>query len=89
MAAQTFRKKKQQQSRIFFAVIWEKEQERVIKNKRDEFCRKKNMKIQSGYETMRNASGQQGENKRQWKIEANMNTGDKILGNHIRGSLTF
>ena len=34
MAARTFRKKKQQQSRVFFAVIWEKEQERVIKNKR-------------------------------------------------------
>ena len=33
-------------------------------NKRDEFCRKKNMKIQSGCETMRNASDQQGENER-------------------------
>ena len=33
-------------------------------NKRDEFCRKKNMKIQSGCETMRNASGQQGKNER-------------------------
>ena len=99
MEARTFRKKKQQQSRVFFAVIWEKELEGVIKNKREEFCRKKNMKIQSGCETMRNASGQQGENKRQWKIKANMNMGDKILGKHIRqflhknnvqlGSLTF
>ena len=50
-----------------FTLAWitEKELEQVIENKRDEFCRKKNMKIQSGCETMRNASGQQGENERQ------------------------
>ena len=84
MAARTFRKKKQQQSRVFFDVIWEKKLERVIENKKNEFCRKKNMKIQSGCETMRNASGQQGEIERQWKIKDNMNTGDKILGKHIR-----
>ena len=84
MVARTFRKKKQQRSRVFFDVIWEKVLERVIENKRDEFCRKKNMKIQSGCETMRNASSQQGENERQWKIKANMNTRDKILGKHIR-----
>ena len=48
------------------------------------------MKIQSGSEIMRDASGQQGvagqqgENERQWKIKAKMNTGDKILGKHIR-----
>ena len=42
------------------------------------------MKIQSGCEAMRNASGQQGGNKRQRKIKVNMNTGDKILGKHIR-----
>ena len=30
----------------------------MIENKRDEFCKKKNMKIQSGCETMRNAIGQ-------------------------------
>ena len=65
MAAPIFRKKRQQQSRVFFAVIPEKELERVIKNKRDEFCRKKNMKIQSGCVAMRNAGGQQGVNKRQ------------------------
>ena len=82
MAARTLRKKKQQQSRVFFDVIWEKELERVIENKRDEFCRKKNMKIQSGCETMRNASGQQGENERQWKIKAK-NTGEKTLRKHI------
>ena len=74
MAARTFRKKKQQQRRVTFATLFlmftltwitEKELERVIENKRDEFCRKKNMKIQSGCETMRNASGQQSENVRQ------------------------
>ena len=30
------------------------------------------------------AAGQQGENELQRKIKANMNTGDKILGKHIR-----
>ena len=72
MAARTFRKKKQQ-SRVFFDVIFyvythvdNRERARaVIENKRDEFCRKKNMKIQSGCETMRNTSGKQGENERQ------------------------
>ena len=51
---------------FMFTLTWitEKELERVIENKRDEF-RKENMKIQSGGETMRNASGQQGENERQ------------------------
>ena len=45
-----------------FTLTWitEKELERVIENKRDEFCREENMKIQSGGERMRNASGQQG-----------------------------
>ena len=57
------------------------------------------MKIQSGGKKMRNASGQQGENERQKKIKVYMNTGNKILGQHIRqflrknnvylGSLTF
>ena len=48
------------------------------------------MKIQSGGEIMRDASGQQGaagqqvENEWQWKIKVKMNTGDKILGKHIR-----
>ena len=45
--------------------ITEKELERAIENKGDEFCRKKNMEIQSGGEKM---SGQQGENEGQWKI---------------------
>ena len=31
-------------------------------------------------EKMRNASGQQGENERRWKVTANMNAGNKILG---------
>ena len=50
-----------------FIPTWvkEKELERVIENKGDEFRRKKNMKIQSGGGKMRNASGQQSENERQ------------------------
>ena len=50
-----------------FKLTWitEKELERVIEIKGDEFCRKKNMEIQSGVEKMRNASDQQGENERQ------------------------
>ena len=45
-----------------FTLTWitEKERERVTENKGDEFRGKKNMKIQSGGETMRNASGQEG-----------------------------
>ena len=37
-----------------FTLTWitEKELERVIENKKDEFCRKKNMKIQSSGETI-------------------------------------
>ena len=42
------------------------------------------MEIQSNRAKMRNASGQQGENERQWKIKANMNTGNKILGKHMQ-----
>ena len=85
--------RKNNKSRVFFDVIFdvythvnnrETELERVTENKREEFCRKKHMKIQSGCETMRNASDQQGENERNGKIKANMNTGDKILGKHIR-----
>ena len=50
-----------------FTLTWttEKELERVIENKGDEFRRKKNMEIQSGGEKMRNAIGQQGESERQ------------------------
>ena len=68
MTARTFRKRNR-----------ERAIERVIESKGDEFRRKKNMEIQSGDEKMRNASGQQGENEGQWKIKANMNTGNKIL----------
>ena len=65
--------------------ITKKELEWVIENNRDEFSKKKNMKIQSGCETMRKAaSKEQGENEGQWKIKANMNTGDKILGQQIQ-----
>ena len=53
-----------------FTLAWitEKELNRVIENKGDEFRRKKNMDIQSGGEKMSNVasnSGQQGENERQ------------------------
>ena len=69
-----------------FTLMWitEKDLERVIENKGDEFRRKKNMEIQSGGEKMKNASGQQGKNERQWKIKESMNTGNKILGKHVR-----
>ena len=52
---------------LMLSLTWktEKRAERVNENKRDEFCRKKNMKIQSGCESIKNASGQQGENERQ------------------------
>ena len=45
-----------------FTLTWitEKELERVIENKGDEFRRKKNMEIQIGGEKMRNASDLQG-----------------------------
>ena len=73
MAARTFRKKNNNKVVSFrryffmFTLTWitEKELERVIENKRDEFRRKKNMEIQSGGEKIRNASDQQGENERQ------------------------
>ena len=68
MATQTFRKKKQQQSLVFFSIIFYvyiNVLERVIENKGGKFHRKKNMEIQSGGEKMRNASGQQGENEQQ------------------------
>ena len=67
MASRTFRKKKVvSTSALFFmfTLTWitEKELERVIENKEDEFLRQKNMEIQSGGEKMRKASGQQGKN---------------------------
>ena len=73
MAARTFRRKRNNKVASFsalffmFTLTWttEKELERVIENKGDEFRRKKTWKIQRGGEKMRNASGQQGENERQ------------------------
>ena len=67
---------------LMFALTWikEKELERAIENKGDEFRRKKNVKIQNRGEKMRNVSGQQGVNEGQWKMKANINTGNKILG---------
>ena len=66
MAAWTFRKKKQQQSRVFlalffmFTLMWitENELKQVIENKGDEQLTL--IEIQSGGEKMRNASSQQG-----------------------------
>ena len=55
--------------------ITEKELERVIKNKVNEFRGRKALKFHSDSEKMRNASGQQGENKQQWKsLKPNRNT---------------
>ena len=62
----------------------EEELGRVIENIGYEFRRKKNMEIQSRGEKMKNANGQQGENERQLKIKANVNTGNRILSRHIR-----
>ena len=61
MAARTFRKKNQQTKSCLIIIFFltEKELERVIENKGGELRRKKNMKIQSGGEKMRNASAQQ------------------------------
>ena len=70
-----YREKKQQQSRVFSTLflmssltwITEKELGRVNKSKGGEFRWKKDIKFHSSGEKMRNASGQQGENERQWK----------------------
>ena len=51
-------RKKQQQSRVFYGVIFYVYTN--ADNKGDEFRRNKNMEIQSGGEKMRHASGQQG-----------------------------
>ena len=58
-------RKKQQQSRVFYGVIFYVYTN--ADNKGDEFRRKKNMEIQSGGEKMRNARDQQGENERSEK----------------------
>ena len=69
MAARTFWKEKTKTKSCLFrrydVYTNVDNRERVIENKGDEFRRKKNMKIQSGGEKMRNASGQQGDNERQ------------------------
>ena len=56
--------------------------EKELKNRGDEFCSKKNMKI--GGEKMRNANGQQGENRRRSEKKTNRNTSSKTFGEHIR-----
>ena len=52
---------------FMFTLTWttEKELERVIENKGDQFRRKKNMEIQRDGEKIGNASDQPGENERQ------------------------
>ena len=74
-----------------FTLTWitEKELARVTENKRDEFFWKKNTKIQSGGETMTNASGQQGENEGQWKIKAKLNTGSCSVINSKRDVIIY
>ena len=56
-----------------FTLTWitEKELERVIENKGNQFSKKKNMENQSGREKMTNTSGQQGENA--WAAVKNKN----------------
>ena len=72
MAARTFRKKKQRQSRFFFDVIFyvythvDRKSE-WLQTKETNFVARKTWKCHSGDEEMRNDSGQQGENERQWK----------------------
>ena len=51
-----------------------------MKRKETNFAGRKTWKFKAA---VRDASGQQGENERQGKIIANMNTGNKILGKHI------
>ena len=82
MAALTFRKKKQPQSRVFFGLIFYV-YTNVDNRERARASQLNTKKTNFGGEEMWNASGQQGENERQWKIKANMNTGNKILGKHI------
>ena len=45
----------------------QKDLEREMKNKEDEFRWRNNIEIYSGGQKMRNVSGQQGENERYWK----------------------
>ena len=61
----------------------EKELERDRKNKGDIFCWRNNMRFCSSCEKMRNASGQLGENERQWKKKTNKNTYDISSLKHV------
>ena len=49
---------------FMFTITWitEKELQRVIENKEDEFGRKKNLEIETGGEKMRNASASKASN---------------------------
>jgi len=59
MTARTFRKRKQQQSRVFFGVTF------YVYTNVDNRERARERELLKTKETMRNASGQQGEN--QWQ----------------------
>ena len=62
--------------------ITEKELERAIENKGDEFCRKKNMEIKA---VVRKWAASKVKMRGSEKlIKVNMKTGNKTLGKHIR-----
>ena len=94
MAARTFREKKEKWSRVFFDVIFdvyshvdnrEKELERVIEVKGDEFLwEKKTWKFHSGGEKWEMLAASKVKMRGSEKIKANMNRGNKIFGKHIR-----
>ena len=82
---------KQQQSRVFFDVIFDvythmdnRERARASdwKQKRRILLKEKHGNSKRLWDNEK-SSGQQGENEQQWKIKANMNTGDKIFSKHI------
>ena len=94
MATPTFKEKKQQ-SRVFFDVFFYvyshvdiRERARTSETKDTNLVMAEKQKFQSGGhscggEKMKNASGQQGENERQGRVNTNRNTSNKIFGEHI------
>ena len=94
MAARTFREKKEQQSRVFFDVIFnvyshvdnrEKELEWVIEDKGDEFLwEKKHENFIAAVKKWEMLAASKVKMRGSEKIKANMNRGNKISGKHIR-----
>ena len=86
MVARNFReRKKKQQSRVFFDVILDvythvDNRERASETN---FVGRSTLKFHSGGKKMRNAAGQVKMSGSE-KVKANMNTGNKIFGKHIR-----